>query len=71
MLVEDLVHDDDERWVNFMKLLTIMEYSLAPVTTVDKTSYLEILIEEFLVGFVRLYPGRPLVPKMHLPMWIR
>lgn len=52
-----------------------MEYIFAPVTNVDKTVYLELLIEQYLSDFIHLYPGRPLVPKMHylvhVPMWIR
>lgn len=65
----------DEKWKNFLKLLSLMEYIFAPVTTADKTVYMELLIEDFLSDFVRLYPERPLTPKMHylvhVPMWIR
>ena len=51
-----------------------MEYTFSPVTTVDKTAYLEFLIEDFLSDFIELYPDRPLVPMhylVHVPMWIR
>ena len=75
LLVGDMVPQDDKRWKNFLRLLRIMEYAFAPVITVDKTFYMELLIEEFLTDFVKLYPGRPLTPKMHylvhLPSWIR
>lgn len=58
-----------------MRLLALMEYIFAPVTTDDKTRYMELLIEDFLSDFVDLYPERPLIPKMHylvhMPMWIR
>lgn len=70
-----MVPESDEKWDNFLCLLRIMEYIFALVTTVDKTIYLEVLIERFLSDFVKLYPGRSLVPKMHylvhVPMWIR
>lgn len=75
ILVGDLVPQGNERWVNFLHLLTIMEYTFAPVTTTDKISYLEILIEEYLSEFVQLYPERPLTPKMHylvhVPFWMK
>lgn len=73
IIVGDMVPEGDERWVNFLHLLTIMEYAFAPVLTQDKTFYLEIMIDEFLTEFVKLYPGRPLTPKMHylvhVPFW--
>lgn len=75
LLVGDLVQEDDENWDNFLNLLKIVEYVFARVTTLDKTTYLELLIEEFLTDFTQLYPHRPLTPKMHylihIPTWIR
>ena len=75
LLIGDMVPKDDERWDNYLCLLRIMEYMFAPVITVDKTIYSELLIEKFLSEFVELYPWRPLTPKMHylvhVPMWIR
>ena len=65
----------DKKWKNFLKLVSLMEYIFAPVTTVDKTVHMELLIEDFLSDFVQLYPERPLIPKMHylvhVPMWTR
>lgn len=75
LLVGDLVQTGDEKWENFLDLLIIMEYAFAPVVTMDKTYYMEVLIEEFLCEFTRLYPERRLVPKMHylvhVPSWMR
>ena len=52
-----------------------MEYTFAPVTTVGKLDYLQILIEEYLIEFKELYPSRPLTPKMHylvhIPTWTK
>ena len=74
-LIGDLVPKDDERWDNFLIILRIMEFTFVPIITIDKTCYLEVLIEVFLSEFQRLYPERPLVPKMHylvhIPSWIR
>lgn len=75
LLLGDMVPISDAKWDNFLNLLRIMEYAFAPVITADQTVYLELLIEQFLSNFVKLYPWRPLVPKMHylvhVPMWIR
>lgn len=55
LMVGDMVEEgEDERWENFLDLLTVMEYVFAPILTVDKTCYLEMLIKEFLREFVRL-----------------
>lgn len=75
LLVGDMVPESDERWTHFLCLLRIMEITFAPVTTIDKTHYLELLIEEFLSDFKTFYPARPLTPKMHylvhVPAWTR
>ena len=65
LLVGDLIPEDDKKWAHFLILLKIMEYCFSPVITVDKTVYLEILIEDFLTDFVTYYPERSLIPKMH------
>ena len=70
-----LVPEDEDRWTHYILLLQILELTFAPVTTIDKTYYLEMLIEEFLDDFKSLYPSRPLTPKMHylvhVPSWMR
>jgi len=52
-----------------------MEYIFAPITTQHKLEYLQTLIEDYLTEFTRLYPERPLVPKMHylihMPTWMK
>jgi len=75
LLIGDLVPYDDKHWDNYLDLLKIMEYVFAPVTTMGKMSYLEMLIEEYLAEFVQLYPSRPLTPKIHylvhVPTWTK
>lgn len=52
-----------------------MEYLFAPMITVGKLDYLQILIEVCLSEFTELYPSRPLTPKMHylihMPTWTK
>ena len=75
LLVGDKVPEDDERWMNYLTLLHIMEFVFAPAINQGQIGYLEMLIEDFLYEFSRLYPDRPLLPKMHylihIPNWIR
>ena len=52
-----------------------MEYIFAPVLTFDKMDYLQVMIQDFLIEFKRLYPERPLTPKahylIHFPNWAK
>ena len=54
--------------------LKIMEYTFAPVITMDKLDYLQTLIQDFLIEFTHLYPEQHLTPKMHylihIPTWM-
>ena len=65
VLLGDLVPENDEYWDIYLSFLKIMEYIFAPVITIDKLDYLQILIQDILTEFTRLYPERPLTPKMH------
>lgn len=65
LLLGDLIPEQDEYWSAYLIFLRIMEYTFAPVLTPDKLDYLQTLIQDFLIEFVRLYPDRPLTPKLH------
>ena len=64
LMIGDLVPTDDDIWENYLTLLDIVDYALAPRTTKEKAAYLAVLVEDFLSEFSRLY-DRPLIPKMH------
>ena len=67
--------ESDRNWKVYLIFLKIMEYTFAPVITTDKLDYLQMLIQDFLIEFTHLYPGRPLTPKMHylvhMPSWMK
>lgn len=65
LLIGDLIPEHNEHWNSYKVFLKIMEYIFAPILTLGKLDYLQILIEDFLVEFKRLYPERPLTPKAH------
>ena len=54
--------------------MEIVDYILAPVTTMANIEHLKILIEDYLVEFKTLYPECHLTPKchylIHVPSWM-
>ena len=65
VLVGNDVPEDDEHWHNFLLLLQITDYLLAPKVTVDEVAYMELLIQQHHEAFVHLYPSASIIPKMH------
>ena len=79
-MIGDLIDDDDENddyvyWEHYLLHAKIVDEVFAPVTSVSRADYLELLIQDFLHDFKVLYPNRPLTPKMHYllhaPDWIK
>ena len=74
IMIGDLIPDDCEHWINFLRLLSIVEFVFAPQTTVGIAGYLRNLICDHHSTFTKLYPHRPVTPKFHyithLPKWI-
>ena len=73
LLIGDLVPEDCEFWLNYLKLLKIMDIIFAPETTNGLAGYTSELIEEHHTTFTQLYTRR-LTPKfhhmVHMPSWI-
>ena len=69
----DIIPKEDKHWENFLNLLDIVDYVLAPTTTAEKMAFVSVLVEDFLMEFQDLY-HRSLIPKMqyliHVPSWI-
>lgn len=65
LIVGDLIPTEETHWDNYIILLDIVDEIFAPVTTPDRVDYIAMLVEDFLDGFKKLYPSRPLTPKMH------
>lgn len=70
----DKVPESDKNWNNFVLLLSIMDYLMAPLISPNVIGYLRSLIEDHHVGFTELYPSSPITPKfhymVHYPDWI-
>ena len=65
ILVGKYISADDEHWDNFLTLLHISDFILAPEITIDEVAYLKILIQEHLKLFTLLYPTNNIIPKQH------
>ena len=46
LMIGELIPEDSEHWLNFLRLLTIMDYLFAPVMTAECIDHLKVLIEE-------------------------
>ena len=70
-----LIPEGDRFWDNYVTLLCIMDHVFAPVTTISKADYIDVLVEDFLAEFNDLYPDQSLIPKMHIMVhfgsWIK
>ena len=64
-MVGEHIPESDRHWENFLTLLHIMDYLLAPKITHEEVSHLKFLIEEHHSMFVELYPDASVIPKMH------
>ena len=65
LMIGDKVSDNDPYWDNFLTLVTITDYLLAPVISQDETTYLHFLIEQHNSEFKVLYPNCSINPKFH------
>jgi len=75
LLIGDLIPEDDEKWSGYLMFLKIMEYAFAPVITLEKLDYLQMLIQDYLLEFTHLYPDQRLSPKAHylthICVWVK
>ena len=65
LMIGNKIDKDDPYWDNFLLLLTIVNYVLAPVISKDTIAYLSVLIDEHHQVFKDLYPHCRITPKMH------
>ncbi len=64
-VVGKYVPEGDEWWENYLLMLEITDYLLAPEITPDEVAHLKVLIETHHTAFVDLYPEASVIPKMH------
>lgn len=64
-LVGQYVSEDDPHWKNYLMLLEILDYLMAPDIAEDEVGYLSYLIMEHHRVFAELYSSAHMIPKHH------
>lgn len=65
VMIGELIPADCEEWELYRMLSEINSLSFRPYHTIDSTHYLDYLVEEHHLLFMKLYPAKPLTPKQH------
>jgi hypothetical protein len=65
LAIGHLVDENDEYWLNFLRLLDIMDILFAKKVPRNLIGYLESLISDHHHGFKIIYPNNSITPKMH------
>lgn len=65
IMLGDKIPENDEHWENFLTLLDILDYLMAPVISSDEVAHLGTLIEHHHTQFSILYPNSSITPKFH------
>lgn len=75
LMIGHIIPVDNDHWINFCLLLTIMDYLFAPTISSNAIDYLRIIIAEHHESFQQLYQNCNFIPKMHYmvhyPDWIQ
>ena len=56
---------DDEYWLNYLRMMELVDRLFSPRIEQDDAAYLEALISDHHQEFCRLYPDESVIPKMH------
>ena len=55
LMIGELFPEGGEHWLNFLRLLTIMDYLFAPLMTAECIDHLKFLIEEHHMTWKEIY----------------
>lgn len=65
IIIGDFVPQDSDEMETFRLLREIMAYAFSPVHSISSTAYLDCLVEEHHILFMKLWPKNKLTPKQH------
>ena len=68
IIVGSYIPTDDQYWQNFLTLLDITDYLVAPYLSTDEAAHLKVIIEDHHDMFKQLYPDSSIIPKIHYLM---
>ena len=64
-MIGEHIDQGDPHWENYLLLLTIVDYCLAPLVSEDWAACLRVIIDDHHTEFAKLYPLFRITPKMH------
>ena len=64
-MVGKYIPEGDKHWENYLLVLEIVDYLLAPDILREEVAHLKSIIECHHAAFVSLYPDATVIPKMH------
>ena len=65
VMIGHLIPEDNVHWSHYLEVLDIMDLLFSPLVHPETPGYLEVLLEQNLDAFRRLYPDHNVLPKMH------
>ena len=65
LLIGDKVLEVDEKWINYLVVLDIVDHVLAPICSMSIVADLRHLIHMHHLEFKRFYPDKMITSKMH------
>lgn len=65
LAIGDSIPNDDEHWLCYLKMMSIVSYLFSPAIDQDHAAYIQTLICEHHTEFTRIYPNESIIPKMH------
>lgn len=74
LMVGEKIDEADSNWRNLLLLLSIVDYTFAPVISTTMIAYLKEMIHDHHSTFLEVYSSCPIIPKMHYmlhyPQWM-
>ncbi|XP_038063418.1 uncharacterized protein LOC119734134 [Patiria miniata] len=64
-MIGNFIPETDEKWINYLRLIQITLLTFSSVASTRTVNTLKLLIATHHSAFRRLYPERPITPKMH------
>lgn len=65
LVVGHFIPENNEYWINYLRLLEIMSIVFGPVAEKNECVYLESLISDHHISLKMLYPNLHITPKLH------
>ena len=64
-LIGHKIPTNDEKWINFLRLIQIQQLCTSPISSEHTSTSLSVLISNHNKAFLRLYPDCSFIPKLH------